>query len=523
MVRNIKQINFSNILGWVSLTLLTLVTFGTLAVVYVKSHNNFTLTPADFKIIKFTAYQALISATISSILGIFLARALTRQSFIGKSILIIILGAPFILPVVVAILGLISVFGRNGLFNNILEILGFENISIYGLHGIIIANIFFNLPLVSRLLLHGWNSIPTEQLRLAESLGFNKQDIFFLIELPMLRTRLPGIFAVVFLICVSSFSIALTLGGGPKSTTIELAIYQAFRYDFDLSKAANLAMIQFILCFMITVIVIWTQKTQSFQVSFDRVIVKWTRSNNNLIDWIIISLSSIFLIIPLLVILIEGIFSLHLIDASILVSLGRSILVAFGAVIICLFITFSLGSVIVTSNIRSKVRWLMESSAYFVIASSPLVIGTGFFIFLFPIINPIKIVFPMTALINAIMAVPFSLRIILPAMQKINQDYGKLSESIGLRGYEKFLNLTLPRMKREIGFSVGLISALSIGDLGVVTLFSSPQSGTLPLTIYRLMGSYQMDSAKAAAFLLLISCFIIFLLTDRLARANVKD
>ena len=182
MVRNIKQINFSNLLGWVSLTLLTLVTFGTLAVVYVKSHNNFTLTPADFKIIKFTAYQALISATISSILGIFLARALTRQSFIGKSILIIILGAPFILPVVVAILGLISVFGRNGLFNNILEILGFENISIYGFHGIIISNIFFNLPLVSRLLLHGWNSIPTEQLRLAESLGFNKQDIFFLIE-----------------------------------------------------------------------------------------------------------------------------------------------------------------------------------------------------------------------------------------------------------------------------------------------------------------------------------------------------
>jgi thiamine transport system permease protein len=219
----------------------------------------------------------------------------------------------------------------------------------------------------------------------------------------------------------------------------------------------------------------------------------------------------------------EGIFSLHLIDASILVSLGRSILVAFGAVIICLFITFSLGSVIVTSNIRSKVRWLMESSAYFIIASSPLVIGTGFFIFLFPIINPIKIVFPMTALINAIMAVPFSLRIILPAMQKINQDYGKLSESIGLRGYEKIFNLTIPRMKREIGFSVGLISALSIGDLGVVTLFSSPQSGTLPLTIYRLMGSYQMDAAKAAAFLLLISCFIIFLLTDRLARSNVKD
>lgn len=522
MVKSIKQINFTTLLGWVSLTLLTVVTFGTLVVVYLKSHNNFNLSATDLKIIKFTAYQAVISATISAILGIFLARALTRKSFMGKSILITILGAPFILPIIVAVLGLISVFGRNGIINRSLELIGIENISIYGLHGIIIANTFFNLPLVSRLLLHGWNSIPAEQIRLAESLGFKKRDIFFLIELPMLRTRLPGIFAVVFLICVSSFSIALTLGGGPKSTTIELAIYQAFRYDFDLSKAANLAVIQFAMCFIITIIVLWTQKTQSFQVSFDRVNVRWTKKNDSFFDWIVISICSIFLIAPLLIIVIEGIFSLHLINTIIFISLIKSILVASGATVLCLFLTFSLANVIVTHNNKKQIKWLMESSAYFIIASSPLVIGTGFFIFLFPVINPVKIVFPITALINAIMAVPFSLRIILPAMQKINQDYGKLSESLGLNGYEKFITLTLPRMKREIGFSIGLISALSIGDLGVITLFSSPQSGTLPMTIYRLMGSYQMEAAKAASFLLLLSCFLIFFLSDKMARSNAK-
>jgi thiamine transport system permease protein len=62
-----------------------------------------------------------------------------------------------------------------------------------------------------------------------------------------------------------------------------------------------------------------------------------------------------------------------------------------------------------------------------------------------------------------------------------------------------------------------------MGDLGIVTLFSSPDSGTLPLIIYRLMGSYQMEAAKAAALILLITCFAIFLIADRLGKSNAQN
>ena len=34
---------------------------------------------------------------------------------------------------------------------------------------------------------------------------------------------------MIFVICLSSFAVALTLGGGPRATTLELAIYQAMR------------------------------------------------------------------------------------------------------------------------------------------------------------------------------------------------------------------------------------------------------------------------------------------------------
>ena len=56
----------------------------------------------------------------------------------------------------------------------------------------------------------------------------------------MLRAALPGVAGLVFMLCVTSFTIVLTLGGGPAATTLEVAIYQALRFDFDPARAVAL-------------------------------------------------------------------------------------------------------------------------------------------------------------------------------------------------------------------------------------------------------------------------------------------
>jgi thiamine transport system permease protein len=67
-------------------------------------------------------------------------------------------------------------------------------------------------------------------------------------ERPILRAVLPGAFMIIFLICTTSFAVALILGGGPRATTVELAIYQAFRFEFDLGRAAMLGLVQAAIC-----------------------------------------------------------------------------------------------------------------------------------------------------------------------------------------------------------------------------------------------------------------------------------
>src|SRR3546814_11132212 len=69
-------------------------------------------------------------------------------------------------------------------------------------------------------------------------------QIFRLIEAPMLRQIVPGVAGLIFLLCFTSFAVVLVLGGGPPNATLEVAIYQALRFDFDLGRVVAFAILQ---------------------------------------------------------------------------------------------------------------------------------------------------------------------------------------------------------------------------------------------------------------------------------------
>ena len=150
------------------------------------------LGPADWAALRFTLWQAALSALLSVALAVPVARALARRTFPGRGALITLLGAPFLLPTIVAIFGLVAIFGRSGLVNDALAALGLPRVSIYGPHGVVLAHVFYNLPLATRLILQGWQDIPVERFRLAATLGMNAAAVNRHLEWPMLGKVLPG-------------------------------------------------------------------------------------------------------------------------------------------------------------------------------------------------------------------------------------------------------------------------------------------------------------------------------------------
>ncbi|MBL4872280.1 MAG: thiamine/thiamine pyrophosphate ABC transporter permease ThiP [Rhodobacteraceae bacterium] len=504
--------------GLAALLFVALLVAGPLIALWLRADTSSILTSADWSAVRFTLFQATLSASISVVLAIPVARALARRSFWGRSALITFLGSPFLLPVIVAIFGLLAIWGRSGLISQLLQSAGADRLSIYGLSGVLLAHVFFNLPLVTRLVLQGWGHIPVEHFRLSAQLGMSSKDVFLRLELPMLRSILPGAFLLVFLLSVTSFAVALTLGGGPKATTIELAIYQALRFEFDLGKAAVLGLVQFVIC---AIIAFWSLRAAvpvTFGGGLSAVTKRWDVSSKRMIlqDGVVLVAVTVFLGAPLFAVIRRGLPSLANLPTTIWPAIINSLTVALTSALFSVLLALALAGFIDTLKSRhKKMSSIVEAIGLLTLAASPFVLGTGLFIIIHPIADPFALALPVTALVNAAISLPLALRALLPALQQNRENYGRLTDSLDMRGWSRFRLTTWPAIRKPLGFSTGLAAALSMGDLGVITLFAPPDVETLPLVMYRLMGAYRMDEAASVALILVALTLTLFWIFDR--------
>lgn len=472
----------------------------------------------DLAALRFTVLQAALSALASVVCAVPLARALARRRFVGRGFAISALGAPFLLPVIVAVLGLLAIFGRAGVVNTGLRALGLPEVSIFGLGGVVLAHVFLNMPLATRMILQGWAAIPAERLRLAESLGFGPGHLWRHIEWPMLRAVLPGAALAVFAICLTSFAVVLVLGGGPGATTVELAIYQAVRFEFALPKAALLSVLQVAVCGVAVLLAALLARNPGFGAGMDRAADLprpggWRR----LVDGAVMLAAGVFVAAPLAAVLWRGLPGLVALPPAVWPALGASVLIA--GLAAPMAVAAALGLALARAQ---AARWA-EPVAMLPMAGSSLVLGTGLFLLVFPWVSPPRVALPVTVLVTAVMALPFAYRILAPEARQLQADYGRLAAALDLRGLAALRLLVLPRLRRPIGFALGLTAALAVGDLGVIALFATERGTTLPLVIQRLMGAYRMEAAAGAALVLVAAAFTLFWLGDRWGRGQDAD
>jgi len=501
--------------GIVALGLVSGVTIGALLAVSWTAGGIGPLRAADWAALNFTVLQALLSAVISVLVAIPVARALARRDFPLRSALVTLLGAPFILPVIVAVNGLLAIYGRGGVLSDLSALVGLPRLEIFGLWGVVLAHVFLNMPLAVRFLLASWQRIPAERLRLAYALGFDRRAMWRHFEAPLLRETLPGAIAAIFLICSTSFAVALILGGGPRSTTLELAIYQAFRFDFDLARAASLGLLQVLLCIVAGLVAAHFALPRSLGGGLDRP-ADWPDVGSARGDGAVLLLGAAFLLLPILALVLRGGVAVPGLPISVWEAAFRSLVLA----VVSAVLSVSMALAIAALLVGSRVRGFAEALANLGIAVSPLVIGTGLFILLRPVATPEALALPVTGLVNAVVSLPFVLRGLVPAFREALNTQGRLAEALGMPVGATWRYAILPRLRRPLGFGAGLAAALSAGDLGVIALFSLGDNATLPLEMYRLMGSYRTDDASGAALVLMALSLGLFWIFDRIGRGS---
>lgn len=475
-------------------------------------------------VIAFTVWQATLSVGLSLLIALPVARALARHPvFPGRAWLLRLMEMSLVLPTIVAVSGIIAVYGRQGWMTHLLnQWIPGHQWNLYGLNGILLAHVFFNAPLMARLLLQALESVPAARLRNASQLGLRGWWLWRGVEWPAIKPVLPGLSALVFTLCFTSFAIIMTLGGGPRYTTLEVAIYQSLRFEFDFARAALLALVQLGICGTLWWLVF--RRRLDTALLPDRRLGAHTPlragQRQRLLNGMLLGLFGAFLMVPLLAVVMRGLpallpsqagsgFYVSLLDAT-----AKSLLIAVpagaGAVIASLLTLASVGSL--------RQKWLAPVptlTGFLPLIVPPMVLGTGLFLLFRPGVGQSGTGWVLVSLINGLMAIPFVLQILRGPLRSLDEATQRQADQIGLHGWYRWVWLHWPRLKKPVALALAYGITLSLGDFGVIALFGSPAEPTLPVLLYQQLGSYRVAEAAGTSLWLLVLLAGIFIILSR--------
>ncbi|MFN8445771.1 MAG: iron ABC transporter permease [Caldilineaceae bacterium] len=489
-----------------------------------------------WRLLWFTTWQAAVSTLLTILCGLPLAFLFARYSFPGKSLLRALTTLPFVMPTVVVAAGFSALLGNSGLINRWLMALFSLNEPPLQLMQtiwiILLAHVFYNVSVIVRSVGGFWANLNPRLEEAAAILGANRQRVFWEVTLPLL---LPSIIAsglLVFLFCFTSFGVVLILGG-LRFATIEVEIYRQATSLFNLPVAAILSLLQMIISFVVMLFYTRLQRASSLPLELRPLAISQQRAANwRQRFWIGLSLAFMLtmLLAPLLALAIRsftlgdaGFTIAYYTELSVnrrqsaffaapLTAVGNSLWIATATTLISLLL--GIISAYLLARPRSWLTTLLDALFLLPLGVSAVTLGFGYIVALGALrTSPL-----LTPMAHSLIATPFVVRTILPALQRIDP---RLREAAAVLGAAP------ATVRREIDapllWQAGLVAAvfaftISLGEFGATLLVGRPDLPTMPLIIYRALsqpGLLNYGQALAMSTILMVVCSAALVLIER--------
>jgi iron(III) transport system permease protein len=191
-----------------------------------------------------TLFLALLTATGTTLLGTMIALVAERGAKRMRAPVNLLSLLPIITPPFVVGLGLILLFGRAGVVNQLLEsAFGIAPTRwFYGLFGLWLAQLFAFTPIACLIMRGVVAGVSPSLEEAAQTLRADRWTTFRTVTLPLLRPGLANAFLVGFIESLADFGNPIVVGGqyNVLSTDVFFAIVGA---QFDQGRAASLALL----------------------------------------------------------------------------------------------------------------------------------------------------------------------------------------------------------------------------------------------------------------------------------------
>jgi thiamine transport system permease protein len=457
--------------------------------------------------------QAAATSVAALVLGLPVAWVLARFDFPGRLWVLRTLMLPFVVPTLVAAMGVLALWGPQGVAVR----LGGPNLQdtpwllLYG-------NLFFNLCLVVRAAVQALDHVSAARVAAARTLGASAWRAFWRVEWPAIAPWLMSALCLVFLYCFSGFGLALLLGGR-EYATVEVEIYTLVAYELQLAQAGALALWMLALSALVALAYAVVERRLTASTSADSIARRQPAGAQWL--WVVLALGvwALFCAAPLLAIAAgaasAGASAWSLVwQEDTLQALWNT--ARFSTLAVALATLLG-----VAHAVAARHALWMRTMAFLPFVVSPVAVAFGLLL-LYP---KWTASFGLLVAAYALLAYPFVAKAVGSGLDSLPPHVIQAARSLGASPWRVFWRVSLPLLRPALRRGVAFAAATSVGEFAVTLFLSRPEWATLTTLIYQRLGrpgAANREAALVLACLLMLLALLAFALIERM-RAPTQD
>ena len=450
--------------------------------------------------------QAGLTCLAALLFGVPVAWVLARYAFAGRALVLRLLMLPFVVPTLVAALGVLALWGPQGVLARWtgLDLQDTPWLLLYG-------NLFFNLCLVVRAAVDALGQVSASRVAVARTLGATPWRVFWRVEWPAILPWLASSLCLVFLYCFSGFGLALILGG-QKYATVEVEIYTLVAHELKLAQAGALALGMLVLTGLVALVYALIEQRLSTPARAD---VIGLRRPRGAAQWSAVAAALFALVFfcaaPLLVILARALGAGmaawgSLLDEESRLALWNTTRFTLAA----LLLATALG--LTHALVARRSVWL-RAAAFLPFVVSPVTVALGLLL-LYPGWSA-----SMLLLVSAyaLLAYPFVAKSLGAALDSLPEHLLQAARTLGATPWRMFWRVTLPLVTPSLRRGMAFAAATALGEFAVTLFLSRPEWTTLTTLIYQRLGrpgGANRDAALVLAAVLMLLALAAFLLIE---------
>lgn len=470
--------------------------------------------------------QAALTCALALLAGVPLAWCLARFQFRGRRWVLRALMLPFVVPTLVAALGVLALWGPGGWPGAWLHERGW--FSGEGPWLLLYGNLFFNLCLVVRAGVDAFGQVGAAQVAAARTLGASPWRVFWRVEWPAALPWLASALCLVFLYCLSGFGLALVLGG-PRYATVEVEIYSLVAHELDLETAGRLALVMLLLNACVALGYAWLERRLAAPARAVPLAPRppkgWREHlllGASLTLWVFVCVAPLGAIVLRAVWALVGGGGLEMLQAPATWQALTNTL-RFSAIALLLATLLGMAHAWSAQVLRGGV-WAVgwRAAAYLPFVVSPVTVAFG-----------LLLIYPewsaslgLLLMAYVALAYPFVAKSLAAALDRLPASYAQAAATLGASPWRVFRRVTLPLVWPAMRRGMAFAAATTLGEFAVTLFLSRPEWTTLTTLIHQQLGragGSRLDGAMVLAGLLMVMTLWVFVCLDPRAGDEEPD